>query len=34
MAELVMIMGESGSEKTASLRNFKDGEICVLKEEW
>lgn len=30
MAELVMIMGESGSGKTASLRNFKAGEICVL----
>lgn len=30
MAEIVMIMGESGSGKTASLRNFKPGEVCVL----
>jgi len=30
MAELVMIMGESGSGKSASLRNFAPGEVCVL----
>lgn len=30
MAELVMIMGESGSGKTASLRTFRPGEVCVL----
>lgn len=30
MAEIVMIMGESGSGKSASLRNFKPGEVCVL----
>lgn len=30
MAEIVMIMGESGSGKTASLRNFQPGEVCVL----
>lgn len=30
MAEIVMIMGESGSGKSASLRGFKPGEVCVL----
>lgn len=30
MAEIVMILGESGSGKSASLRNFKPGEVCVL----
>lgn len=30
MAEIVMVMGESGSGKTASLRSFKPGEVCVL----
>ena len=30
MAEIVMIMGESGSGKSASLRNFAPGEVCVL----
>ena len=30
MAEVVMILGESGSGKSASLRNFKAGEVCVL----
>lgn len=30
MAEIVMIMGESGSGKSASLRSFKPGEVCVL----
>lgn len=30
MAELVMILGESGSGKSASLRNFAPGEVCVL----
>lgn len=30
MAELVMILGESGSGKSASLRNFEPGEVCVL----
>ena len=30
MAEVVMIMGESGSGKSASLRNFEPGEVCVL----
>ena len=30
MAEIVMIMGESGSGKTASLRQFAPGEVCVL----
>lgn len=30
MAEIVMVMGESGSGKSASLRNFQPGEICVL----
>lgn len=30
MAEVVMVMGESGSGKSASLRNFKAGEVCVL----
>lgn len=30
MAEIVMIMGESGSGKSASLRNFQPGEICIL----
>lgn len=30
MAEVIMILGESGSGKSASLRNFKPGEVCVL----
>lgn len=30
MAEIVMIMGESGSGKSASLRSFAPGEVCVL----
>ena len=30
MAEIVMIMGESGSGKSASLRTFAPGEVCVL----
>lgn len=30
MAEIVMILGESGSGKSASLRNFKNGEVCVF----
>ena len=30
MAEIVMIMGESGSGKSASLRAFAPGEVCVL----
>lgn len=30
MAEVVMVMGESGSGKSASLRNFKAGEVAVL----
>lgn len=30
MAELVMILGESGSGKSMSLCNFKPGEVCVL----
>ena len=30
MAEIVMIMGESGSGKSASLRSFEPGEVCVL----
>lgn len=30
MAEVVMVMGESGSGKSTSLRNFKTGEIVVL----
>ena len=30
MAEIVMIMGESDSGKSASLRNFAPGEVCVL----
>lgn len=30
MAEIVMIMGESGSGKSASLRSFQPGEICIL----
>lgn len=30
MAEIVMVMGESGSGKSASLRNFAPGEVCVL----
>ena len=30
MAEIVMIMGESGSGKSASLRSFQPGEVCVL----
>lgn len=30
MAEIVMIMGESGSGKSASLRTFRPGEVCVL----
>ncbi len=30
MAEVVMVLGESGSGKSASLRNFKAGEVCVL----
>ena len=30
MAEIVMILGESGSGKSASLRAFKPGEVCVL----
>ncbi|MBE5798356.1 MAG: hypothetical protein E7321_00185 [Clostridiales bacterium] len=30
MAEIVMILGESGSGKSASLRNFQPGEVCVL----
>lgn len=30
MAELVMILGESGSGKSASMRNFAPGEVCVL----
>lgn len=30
MAELVMILGESGSGKSTSLRNFAPGEVCVL----
>ena len=30
MAEIVMILGESGSGKSASLRNFEPGEVCVL----
>ena len=30
MAEVIMILGESGSGKSASLRNFKPGEICIL----
>lgn len=30
MAELVMILGESGSGKSASLRNFAPGEVCIL----
>ena len=30
MAEIVMIMGESGSGKSASLRSFLPGEVCVL----
>lgn len=30
MAELVMILGESGSGKSASLRGFAPGEVCVL----
>lgn len=30
MAEIVMILGESGSGKSTSLRNFEPGEVCVL----
>jgi len=30
MAEIVMVMGESGSGKSASLRSFAPGEVCVL----
>lgn len=30
MAELVMVLGESGSGKSASLRGFAPGEVCVL----
>lgn len=30
MAEIVMILGESGSGKSASLRSFEPGEVCVL----
>ena len=30
MAEIVMVLGESGSGKSASLRNFNPGEVCVL----
>lgn len=30
MAEIVMVMGESGSGKSASLRRFEPGEVCVL----
>lgn len=30
MAEIVMIMGESGSGKSASMRSFSPGEVCVL----
>lgn len=30
MAEIVMILGESGSGKSASLRSFQPGEVCVL----
>ena len=30
MAELVMILGESGSGKSTSLRSFAAGEVCVL----
>ena len=31
MAQIVMILGESGSGKTASLRNFKTGEAFVFE---
>ena len=30
MAEIVMVLGESGSGKSTSLRNFEPGEVCVL----
>ena len=30
MAEIVMILGESGSGKSSSLRSFKSGEVCVF----
>lgn len=30
MAEIVMILGESGSGKSSSLRNFKNGDVCVF----
>lgn len=30
MAEIVMILGESGSGKSTSLRSFAPGEVCVL----
>ena len=30
MAQKVLILGNSGTGKTASLRNFKEDEICVI----
>ena len=30
MAEVIMILGESGAGKSASLRNFQPGEVCIL----
>ena len=31
MARIVMIYGDSGTGKSASLRNFKKGEVCVFE---
>lgn len=30
MAEIVLVLGQSGHGKSTSLRNFKDNEICVI----